>query len=710
MPPPADRIVNTTASRLAMVTLTVIALWVLSLTSVVVAQTSNDPAQRPVLSVPVPEPVNTDAFTLVEQTVFAAAGDPFVMVFDAPGLPPDATFELALHPPVTSRIQFGRTLEGGDLGAPVQVAAQVTPGELPTVEPGRYRIALTIATSFPGAAEDNNPFVLQATGPGVWPVVLSRSDQPDQPMITHVVVLEPPEATSIDRPTLNVGVMVGVTAPVVVATDGTSGINTFDVASIAATARAVTDSTVPVTVVPRPQTLQALATAGPEGLAALTDFAAPASSAAVPLGTWVPVDVASLTDGGLTSFVEQQRDAGALTIASTLGVGADGTTAILDATVDPVALDALVGLGVTQVVVPEALAEPVDSTSFPVTLTRSFDIETASGITVPALQTDDVASGLLRSSPQPALAANRALADLAVLAFDLPDLQRAVIIETDAGTADPAAVALLLAGLSQASNPSGDAEPLLGTVAVSDLFDTVSTATDPQTGDTLRRQWEFTGPEPLGDYRNRLANTQQRAATLSDTLQPGPQAPEAAATTNQVEQLILTSGLVSLEPSGRIGYLNDADDLAFSALAAIGVPDQGTITLTSDAGVIPVTLVNGRADPVVVQVELTSDKLEFPDGNTMAVELQPGTNRTEISVQTRASGAFPVQLDLRTADGGIVLGDVRFIVRSTAVSGIGLALSVLAGVFLVVWWGRHLKSARRSRQLIQLHATPPGHS
>jgi hypothetical protein len=42
----------------------------------------------------------------------------------------------------------------------------------------------------------------------------------------------------------------------------------------------------------------------------------------------------------------------------------------------------------------------------------------------------------------------------------------------------------------------------------------------------------------------------------------------------------------------------------------------------------------------------------------------------------------------------------RFTVRSTAVSGVGLALTIAAGLFLALWWARHFRNARRDKKLV----------
>ncbi|HEY6533633.1 MAG TPA: hypothetical protein VIY72_15095, partial [Acidimicrobiales bacterium] len=66
----------------------------------------------------------------------------------------------------------------------------------------------------------------------------------------------------------------------------------------------------------------------------------------------------------------------------------------------------------------------------------------------------------------------------------------------------------------------------------------------------------------------------------------------------------------------------------------------------------------------------------------------------------RASGAFPLDVTISSANGALPVATTEYTVRSTAISGIGLALSIGAGLFLLVWWARHFRTARRARQLV----------
>jgi hypothetical protein len=99
-----------------------------------------------------------------------------------------------------------------------------------------------------------------------------------------------------------------------------------------------------------------------------------------------------------------------------------------------------------------------------------------------------------------------------------------------------------------------------------------------------------------------------------------------------------------------------------------------------------------------VVVELTSDKLAFPDGATARLDLTRRNTTTRFTVQARTSGTFPVEVALRSPDGTIVLSTGRLTIRSRAASGVGVIVSAGALVFLIAWWSRHIVQARRARK------------
>ena len=64
-------------------------------------------------------------------------------------------------------------------------------------------------------------------------------------------------------------------------------------------------------------------------------------------------------------------------------------------------------------------------------------------------------------------------------------------------------------------------------------------------------------------------------------------------------------------------------------------------------------------------------------------------------METRASGTFPLNISVTTGDGKLALRAARYTVRSTVVSGVGVVLTIGAGLFLAIWWITHWRRSRR---------------
>jgi hypothetical protein len=140
----------------------------------------------------------------------------------------------------------------------------------------------------------------------------------------------------------------------------------------------------------------------------------------------------------------------------------------------------------------------------------------------------------------------------------------------------------------------------------------------------------------------------------------------------------------------------------------VSTPATFTLTLAARDGTVPLTIRNDSGEPLHVTVRLRSQKLDFPEGDTIDQVLTEATTRIDIPVRARASGAFPLRVDITTPDGQQSLSMTRYTVRSTAISGVGLVISVGAGLFLVVWWARHWRRTRRSAKLVAAHTHPAG--
>ena len=132
--------------------------------------------------------------------------------------------------------------------------------------------------------------------------------------------------------------------------------------------------------------------------------------------------------------------------------------------------------------------------------------------------------------------------------------------------------------------------------------------------------------------------------------------------------------------------------------AGVSTSARERVTLTAREADFPLSLQSRLAYPVNVVVELqASNRLSFPGGNRIPVRLAGERTRVKLRVRAPVSGDSPLRVTVRSADGTQVLATSRYTVRSTAVSGVGLVLTVGAALFLVVWWARHLRSSARTR-------------
>ncbi len=124
---------------------------------------------------------------------------------------------------------------------------------------------------------------------------------------------------------------------------------------------------------------------------------------------------------------------------------------------------------------------------------------------------------------------------------------------------------------------------------------------------------------------------------------------------------------------------------------------DGSVTFTSQRGSVPVTVTNATTYPVRVRVALASTKLEFPDGPTRVVTIDPPGDTVVFAALARSSGTFPVQVRVTSADGRLAFNGGELTVRSTAANVPALALTAGGALFLIGWYVRHLRRRHRQR-------------
>lgn len=619
---------------------------------------------------------------LAAQSPTVARGGTFDLWLDLPEVPVDGSIEVVLHNRVRSRSELSTSIEGTGLRSTLY-RVTVAVSSLPTDVGGRRHISLSLD---PAAG-------VTVSAAGAYPLELIARDATGEPLdtlITHLLVR--PDGDD-DSPPLAVALVAEIDPPPAQQPDGTIDLDAteLDRASQLMAALAATPN-VTATLKVRPETVDALANDAGDGAALLDQLRAAATGRSVLALPYVDVSPDALAASQLGDELAVQLDRGRLVLANALGVDPDPSTWLAGRDLGPNGLRVLAEAGIRHVVARPDQLEPLRSGVLSLSLAQPFLLADDPGPTIDAIALDPRVAELLGSSATPGLEVSRVLAELAVLWFEQPGIGRAVVLPVDTSVR-PEVVEGLLAGLAGG-----------GPFRATDLDD-VFAAAEPLLqpgGGRVDRALVPRAPKPIGrEVATDLRATRSLLTSFRELL--GGDSPRAESVADQ----LLLAAAEGLSDGARSAYIAAAQAGVQAVVGAVTVADRQTITLTARDGTIPMTLRNGAGLPVDVVVRLRSPKLEFPDGNTIPLTLTEETTRLDIAVRARASGAFPVQVEVISPDGGIRLATLEYSVRSTAVAGVGVVLSVGAGIFLLVWWARHWRRTRRSAKLVA--STHPAH-
>lgn len=542
--------------------------------------------------------------------------------------------------------------------------------------------------------------------PGVYPLKIELRSEDNRvlskPFVTPLVVSQPDGNASVSERLRFVWVM-PFSAPPSYLPNGESDPDV--VAALQPSGRLGKQATalrnafdIPVTVVPGPETMEAWTAAGRENAAVDAGVAAIRAAATVYQalgGAYVPVDIPSLLDHGLNSAVDEELGRGNQVFSAMIGVNPDSRTRLVRPASAP-AIGRLLGDGINRVIVDSsaiATNEPRSTNpstpSTPSTLVTPVRIGgvTPANDSVEALVTDGGLQGLLTANLPAALRAQILLAGLSVIASENPGAPRVITIASpDNFDAPPELHDALFKGLRN--------HPYLVPVTAGQAFDAVAPETAANGTPIVRELVATPSLEPLVSANS--YNTQRnRLNSFGALTQPDDPAVGAA------DRSILASVSSAWPPdAGRTRaarHLATVDHAVDQFVALIEVPDTRTITLTSRSGEIPLTFRNETGATVRLRAALSSDKLTFPQGSVLELELPPKSSTWRVAVETRTSGTFPISLEVTSIDGVLPISQRRLEVRSTFVSTVGIVLMVSAVAFLAVWWVWDLRRRRRRK-------------
>lgn len=450
--------------------------------------------------------------------------------------------------------------------------------------------------------------------------------------------------------------------------------------------------TTPVTVVATPATVQFLEqSATPGAISAIRELSALSNGPVdqFPAESYVPLDISSLSASGLGAELSYQMAAGARVLAAA-GVKTSGGTWVNYGSLGSGLAGGLSAVGANQIVVAQNSVAPVNGTVLSSASAQTFELQLARRSSIAAVAADNgLTSQLNSASSSPVLAANQFLAALALVHFEEPSyfMPRGVVAVPPLNWIPTSSfISTVLSGLK--------ANPDVTAVTLNQFFATVP-ATGPDGAPIVERAlYSGNGSTIRSSLVARIQGSRQMLTSFTSAVRGNP--PELS----RLDDQLLESESTWFDEAGQASLLESFRHALAAQLASIQLATDRTITLTSQSGAIPVSVLSSAPYTITGTLVLNSNKFTFPNGPVKTLVLDRATNPVRIEARARTSGDLPVEVTLVAPRGGLVIAKGQLIVRSTATSIVGILLTLIAAGVLLAWWARtwsgrpgHAKSA-----------------
>lgn len=638
---------------------------------------------------------------LIEQDGVVGPDDDFVAFFEVSGVPAGSDLAVDIYPAITTQAQLDAARDGTPRNSIGTFPVIDLPGD-PLVAPVQSGFVINLYG--PDGPAKGGGWAKRLTRAGVYPLKV-RLRGPDNTTVETVVtyLLRGPDSDDELEP-----------ASVALLAEIRSGTDATDL--LAAPAAPLPDAvldgiatltdvatghpSIPLTLSVTPEVAQRLAagaappapadpstpastpsTSSSSSTSTAPDDADPVTTSATVLAGLVEllepadrellgapahdIDATELTALDLSDELRAQVHHGSRILADTLEppVGArwQVTTRL-----DPAGIEALAALDVAELLVPPATVEGTP----PTLPSRVAGTSAATRLLVvdPALATGD--------HTDPGLAAHQLVAHVAALAAiddGAPHVVTVALPRTDGDATELDTVLGLLTDnpfvtTRTTTDLLGAARSATDRTALADP----ATATDQAWAGDLRRTRSL-----VGSYASMVPDQPALAQVLTDRLSQTTD--HRLATDERTESVAAVRADVN------------------ARFAEVSIPASDRVTLGARDAQFPLVITSGSDVPVRVVVELSaSDRLTIAEPR-IEVVLEGDHTEVPIRVRSRLPGDTPLRVRVTTPDGAVLLSEGTYSVRSTAVSGVGLVLTVGAGLFLAVWWGRHILRSRRHR-------------
>jgi hypothetical protein len=599
---------------------------------------------------------SSDQMSIITQSFSAELGESIDLKIQLPNLlPSDNQLIITLHEPVLNEQAFLFSTTGEKLGG-VLSSATSNISELEISEDGLTNITLQIT-------EDKEPFdqyLIQAVRPGVYPISLelrTNSQELVDGIISHLIRVpsnadetEPLEVILIDSLDIEAS-------------------KSFDKSETPWLTTLYKHQQVPISLVAPPKLLEDF-----QDTQTFKLWEQNNQSHELIRSSFVPIDEALLTNAGLGTEASLLIEKGLETLIS-IGSVAPSTLWIETNATDVSQFDTRWARGIRHAVLSSKSLVATDNLNprQPVEIRSQNSLMTA-------LIFDDLAPRQLKDSPHSA--AHRTLSHLATIAFT-QESPKFVTLDISPDEADSTFTDYLLEGIASLFF----IEPLLASEAMGKPL-AVTAA-----GVPLQYQMKDKASAIRPDfsvYRKAKTHLSAYRSMIRD---------EDATDHDNFSQELLYSLSDDLKELEQQTIWRRIIDYVRQRSSLLDAPPEETVQMTSRSAAVPFSFQNRSKTALRVELRIISEKItveDFDDGETTTLVLEPGITTHRFNLRSLSSGSFPIKIELLSPNGSLVLSETQSVIRATAPTGVGLALTLGAALFLAIWW---IADSRRRRSL-----------
>ncbi len=389
---------------------------------------------------------------------------------------------------------------------------------------------------------------------------------------------------------------------------------------------------------------------------------------------FAPLDLPQLASNGLTSYTGQELTAGRASAGQLLHQNLNASSPIsVQGGLTYHNAGTLSSLGVSKILLSDKYFQPF-SEKF--TLSKPFLISTNSSSDLTVLAEDSELQSDISAGTLPYQGANQLSTDLAQIYFDQPNDSNPRVISTlyqVSNSEDAAKLNQILADVTTS--------PFLKTVDINTAFSLTSS-------ETLSYGFLSKPATYLPIDAARIQRVSNDIAAMTSSLGQNTDL-------TQARYNLLASVSPTLPSSASSQLLDKSQSSVSKVSGMVSLASNKAFTVTARKVQLPIAVSSQLKAPFKGYLEITSDRLSFPNGNKIPVVLNGPNTTLSIPIYAETLGLYLISAKLLTTNGKLVVAQTSIEIRSTAFSAVSIVLTLGAFLVLALWW---IQSFRRGHQ------------